>query len=88
MTTTHLLIALDRSWPSEPAIGHDLPVACGYNLAALPLAAIGLSSPLATGAAVTISPAGVVADSLELRRFQSPPTHDAARGATEAWARR
>ena len=61
-------IALARS--ALATIRRNLAWAFGYNAAAVPLAALGLLNPIIAAAAMTMSSALVVANSLRLRRFR------------------
>jgi len=61
-------------------IKQNLAWAFGYNLAAIPLAAAGLLSPVVAGLAMVFSSVSVVANALRLRRFR--PDRSGARGLT------
>ncbi|MGI9133936.1 MAG: heavy metal translocating P-type ATPase, partial [Rhodoferax sp.] len=64
--------ALDISSRSVAKIRQNLFWACAYNVAGIPLAALGYLNPVLAGAAMAMSSVSVMSNALLLRRWRAP----------------
>jgi Cu+-exporting ATPase len=77
MRNDPLLVAasIDISRRTYAKMRQNLFWASIYNVVCLPLAALGLLSPIAAGAAMALSSVSVVANALLLRRWRPAPSN-------------
>ena len=68
--------ALDISARTVAKIRQNLFWAFAYNVAGIPLAALGYLSPVVAGAAMALSSVSVMANALTLRRWRPRPSRD------------
>ena len=71
-----IVVAVELARATMAVIRANLVWASGYNLVAIPLAALGYLNPLFAGIAMSASSLIVVANSLRLRRFRPHATRE------------
>jgi P-type Cu+ transporter len=74
-----IVAALELARATMTVIRANLAWASGYNLVAIPLAALGYLNPLFAGVAMSASSLIVVGNSLRLRRFRPRPAREQGR---------
>ena len=74
-----IVVAVELARATRAVIRANLAWASGYNLVAIPLAALGYLNPLFAGVAMTASSLIVVGNSLRLRRFRPRPAREQGR---------
>ncbi len=74
-----IVVAVELARATQAVIRANLAWASGYNLVAIPLAALGYLNPLFAGVAMTASSLIVVGNSLRLRRFRPRPAREQGR---------
>jgi cation-transporting ATPase V len=80
-----VVTALELSRRTFRVILQNLGWAFGYNIAAIPLAALGMLNPVIAGATMAFSSVSVVSNSLRLRRFGRGRRSDAGAGLDPPW---
>jgi P-type Cu+ transporter len=71
-----IVVAVELARATRAVIRANLAWASGYNLVAIPLAALGYLNPLFAGVAMSASSLIVVGNSLRLRRFRARPARE------------
>ncbi len=74
-----IVVAVELARATRAVIRANLAWASGYNLVAIPLAALGYLNPLFAGVAMAASSLIVVGNSLRLRRFRPRPATEQGR---------
>ena len=81
---TGIITAIRLSRRTRRVVVQNLAWAFGYNVAMIPLAALGILPPVAAGAAMAASSVSVVGNALRLARFRAPGGGRAAQDVSVA----